>query len=105
MYSRMLVLLDGSTMSEVVFSYARELAGRLCLDLDLFHVCTEQEADQLPMRQAYIDHVMEQLQADSSAIHDRACPGDGKTLRVSSKVAVGYPAEEIVKYSQENMYP
>lgn len=102
MYSRMLVLLDGSTMSEVVFTYARELAGRLCLDLDLFHACTEEEADQLPMRQAYIDHVMEQLQADSSAIHDRTCPDDGRTLTVSSKVVVGYPAEEIVKYSQDN---
>jgi nucleotide-binding universal stress UspA family protein len=49
MYKRMLVLLDGSKIAYVVFSYARELAGRLGLDLDLLYVCTPEQAQQLPM--------------------------------------------------------
>ena len=35
MYQRMLVPLDGSELAEVVFTYAKELAGRLDLDLTL----------------------------------------------------------------------
>jgi len=43
MYKRMLVPLDGSELAEVVFPYAKELAGRLGLDVILLHVCSTKE--------------------------------------------------------------
>jgi nucleotide-binding universal stress UspA family protein len=103
MYKKMLVLLDGSKIAEVVFTYARELSGRLGLDLDLLHVCKAEEAQQLPMRQAYIEHMAETLQAQSQDIQNQ---GEGraekKPVKASGKVVVGYPAEEILKYADEN---
>jgi nucleotide-binding universal stress UspA family protein len=103
MYKRMLVLLDGSKMAEVVFSYARELSGRLGLDLDLLHVCNTEEAQQLPMRQAYIEHMAEILKAQSQEICNQAeVKTAKKTIQARGKVVVGYPAEEILKYAGEN---
>jgi nucleotide-binding universal stress UspA family protein len=61
MYKTMLVLLDGSELAEVVFKYARELSGRLSLDLELLHVCTPAESEQLPMRRAYMERMAEVL--------------------------------------------
>jgi nucleotide-binding universal stress UspA family protein len=99
----MLVALDGSKMAEVVFSYARELSGRLGLDIELIHVCTTDEATQLPMRQAYIEHMAEALRAQSEAIRSKAEIISGKKpLQARGKVVVGYPAEEILKYADEN---
>ena len=40
MYRRMLVPLDGSELAEVVFTYAKELAGRLNIDIILLHVAS-----------------------------------------------------------------
>jgi len=37
-YARMLVPLDGSELAEVVFTDAKELTGRLGLDLILLHL-------------------------------------------------------------------
>jgi nucleotide-binding universal stress UspA family protein len=103
MYKRMLVSLDGSKTAEVVFSYARELSGRLCLDLDLLHVCTAEESQQLPMRQAYIEHMAETLKAQSEEIRNKCETKPGKkAIEARGKVVTGYPAEEILKYADEN---
>ncbi len=101
MYKRMLVALDGSKIAEVVFSYARELSGRLGMDLDLLHVCTDEEAPQLPMCQAYIEHMAETLKAQSEEIRSQAGSGK-KSMKSIAKTVVGYPAEEILKYADEN---
>ena len=103
MYNKMLVLLDGSKLAEVVFTYAQELSARLNLTLELLHVCSSQEAEQLPMRQAYIDHMAEILQSKAAEIRSKI--GDstqGKTIQAKGTVVVGYPAEEILKYADEN---
>jgi len=55
MYKRMLVPLDGSELSEVVFHYAKELAGRLGLETILLHVHNSEECDASPLHQAYIE--------------------------------------------------
>ncbi len=39
MYKSILVQLDGSELAEVVLPYAKDLAGRLDLELILLHVC------------------------------------------------------------------
>ena len=104
MYKRMLVLLDGSKLAEVVFSYVRELSGRLSLDIDLLHVCSPQEAEQLYMRQAYIEHMTELLRVQSeevrSTIGDQ--PPKKKVIEAKGKVVIGYPPDEILKYADEN---
>jgi nucleotide-binding universal stress UspA family protein len=103
MYKRMLVLLDGSKMAEVVFSYARELSGRLNLDLDLLHVCNVEESQQFSMRQAYIEHMAETLRSQCEEIKSKAGLKDGRKAAVfRGKVVVGYPAEEILKYAEQN---
>ncbi len=103
MYMRMLVLLDGSELAEVVFKYARELSGRLHVDLDLLHVCSQQEAEQLPMRRAYIEQKAEALRAEvgdfCATLGDSAM---GQNIKARGSVVVGYHAEEILKYIDEN---
>jgi nucleotide-binding universal stress UspA family protein len=103
MYKKMLVLLDGSKLAEVVFSYAQELSARLNINLELLHVCSPQEAEQLPMREAYMEHMAEVLQ--KKAIEIRSKIGDQTSnlkIKVKGNVVVGYPAEEILKYTDEN---
>ena len=87
MYKRMLVLLDGSKLAEVVFTYARELAGRLNLDLDLLNVCNQNQTDQTPMCQGYIDHMAEilRLQSEEIRVKAGAKPGE-KGIVVRGKV-------------------
>jgi nucleotide-binding universal stress UspA family protein len=102
-FKKMLVLLDGSNLAEVVFTYAQELAGRLSLDLELLHVCSPQEAEQLPMRQAYMEHLAEILQKNAEEIHCQSS-GDSKDQCIKAKgtVVVGYPPDEIIKYVEAN---
>ncbi len=103
MYKSMLVLLDGSELAEVVFKYAQELSARLNLDLELLHVCTPGEADQLPMRRAYMEHMAEVLCAGAEQIrYSISDESVGSCIRARGTVAVGYPAEEILKYVDTN---
>jgi nucleotide-binding universal stress UspA family protein len=98
----MLILLDGSALAEVVLIYARELAGRLNLDLDLLHVCKPEEADVLPMRQAYIEQMAANLRSQSEKIRLEHGRNADKPIAAKGKVTVGYPADEILKYTEEN---
>ena len=101
MYKKMLVLLDGSKLAEVVFNYAQELAGRLNLCLKLLQVVDPRDEDQLPMRQAYIETMAKILQNKADQIRSKSgLKAKCETARGS--IVVGYPAEEILKYIDEN---
>ncbi len=103
MYKKMLVLLDGSKLAEIVFIYARELAGRLNLDLDLLSVVNPEEEEQLPMRQAYIEHMAEALQKQCETVRNASgCKPGEKAIEARGKVVIGYPADEILRYAAEN---
>ncbi|NLV72626.1 MAG: universal stress protein [Actinobacteria bacterium] len=103
MYMRMLVLLDGSEPAEVVFKYARELSGRLHVDLELLHVCSPQDAGTLPMRKAYIEQKAEQLRAEAGEMSLGFGVGAmGESIQARGSVVVGDPADEILKYIDEN---
>jgi nucleotide-binding universal stress UspA family protein len=103
MFKNMLVLLDGSNLAEVVFSYAQELAGRLNINLELLHVCSPQEADQLPMRKAYMEHMAEVLQKKAEEIRcQTGNTSKDQCIQVKGSVVVGYPADEIIKYIEAN---
>lgn len=101
MYKKMVVLLDGSKLAEVVFEYAQELAGRLHLDLELLHVCRPEEEAQLPMRQAYIERMAEILCEKADEV--RAQYDDAAAcIMARGRVVIGYPAEEILEYVDAN---
>jgi nucleotide-binding universal stress UspA family protein len=103
MYKRMLVPLDGSELAEVVFVYAKELAARLSLDVTLLNVCTPEERELLPMHQAYVERVADTVRRQSKEVQEKgiAKPGD-KAVNAHGEIAVGYPAEEVVRYADEN---
>lgn len=103
MYRKMLVLLDGSKLAEVVFSYAQELSARLNINLELLHVCSPREEELLPMRQAYMEHMAEALH--NRVMKIRSKMGDkisSPKTETRGTVVVGYPAEEILKYADKN---
>jgi nucleotide-binding universal stress UspA family protein len=103
MYRKALVPLDGSELAEVVFVYAKELAGRLGLDLVLLHVYSPEEAEFVPMRRAYVERAAEMIRRQSEEAREKAGikPG-GKVIKVRGELAVGYPADEILRYANEN---
>lgn len=102
-YERMLVPLDGSELAEVVFAYAKELAGRLGTDVILLHVCALEETEQLPMRRAYIEHSVEIIKGQSEELQKKSGAQAGsKAIEVRGEVATGYPAEEIIRYAEAN---
>ena len=103
MYKRMLVPLDGSELAEVVFAYAKELAGRLSLDVTLLHVCSPTEQELAPMHRSYTEHMAGIVKLQVEAIQKKVGiqPG-GKAVEVRGELVVGYPAEEILSYADEN---
>ena len=103
MYKRMLVPLDGSELAEVVFGYARELAGRLDLAIILLHVCRPREHDLLPMHRAYIEHAADILRHQSVEVQQKTRSKPGvKAVQARGEVVEGYPAEEILIYADKN---
>jgi nucleotide-binding universal stress UspA family protein len=103
MYKRMLVPLDGSELAESVFTYAKELAGKLNIDVILLNVCTPEENEFVPMHQAYIDHAAEVILSQLQKVgKPKATEPAGKGIKMTGELAVGYPAEEIIRYSEEN---
>ena len=103
MYKKMVVLLDGSELAEVVFKYAQELSGRLHIDVELLNVCDPKEADQLPMRRAYMERMAEELCAEAEAIRAKyRKDAAAECIQARGHVVVGYPAEKILEYIEEN---
>jgi len=99
----MLVPLDGSELAEVVFPYARELAGRLDLDLVFLNVCNHHESESLPMRRVYIEHAAEVCQLRSREVQEKTgVEAKIKPIEARGEVALGYPAEEILRYAENN---
>lgn len=104
MYKRMVVLLDGSEMAELVLKYAQELAGRLQIELELLHVCDPKEAEQLPMRRAYMENMAAAVCAEAEKIRKKygGKKASAECIHARGHVAVGYPAEEILKFVDEH---
>lgn len=102
-YKKMLVPLDGSELAETVFVYAKEIARRLGIDIILLHVCAPEDAEQLPMRRAYIERSVETMRRQAEELLKKSGPqAGGKAINVRGEVATGYPAEEIIRYAEAN---
>jgi nucleotide-binding universal stress UspA family protein len=103
MYKRMLVPLDGSKLSEVVFPYAKELAGRLGIEVVLLHVHGPRENETVPLHRAYIEHKADVIRRQSQEVQTKVGVGEaGRAVQVRGELAAGYPADEILRYAEEN---
>ena len=103
MYKKMLVPLDGSELAEVVFPYAKELAGRLDLDLVLLHVCSPEESELLPMRRLYVEQKAETVIRQSHEAQEKyGIEPKGKAVEGRGEIVIGHPAEEIINYADKN---
>ncbi|MFC2056267.1 universal stress protein [Chloroflexota bacterium] len=103
MYKRMLVPLDGSELAEVVFTYAKELAGRLDIDVILLHVSSPAAHGFVPMHRAYIMQAADIVRCQAQEVRERAgIQPEGKQVEVRGELVVGRPADETLRYSEEN---
>ena len=103
MLQRMLVPLDGSELAEVVFTYAKELAGRLDIEIVLLYVFSPALREFVPMHRAYIERAAETVKRQAQEVQEKTGiqPG-GKPIEVRGEMVAGYPAEEILRYADEN---
>ncbi len=103
-YRKMLVPLDGSQVAEVVFNYGKELAVRLGLDITLLHVSPPEEKEFVPMRRAYIEHATHTVLDESREAQVKEGVTDTKPIEVKGELVIGYPADEILRYAEENQF-
>ncbi|MFC1948244.1 universal stress protein [Chloroflexota bacterium] len=105
MYHRMLVPLDGSELAEVVFTYAKELAGRLDIDVTLLHVASPAGKSMLPMQQAYIKRAAEKVKRQAREVQQTTgIEQAAEAVKVKGEIVEGYPADEVLKYAEENEF-
>ena len=103
MYKRMLIPLDGSQLAETVFSYAKELAGRLNIGVTLLYVCSPALNEFVPMHQAYVKQAAENIRRQIQEVQGKTgIQPAGKPAEVRSEVVVGSPPEEILRYAEKN---
>ena len=103
MYKKMLVPLDGSELAEMVFTYAKELAGRLDIDVILLHVNSPAAHGFVPMHRAYIMQAADIVRRQAQEVRERAgIQPEGKQVEVRGELVVGHPVDEILRYSEEN---
>ena len=103
MFQRMLVLLDGSELAEVVFPYAKELAARLELDVILLNVCSPVLRDFAPMQQAYIQGAADTVRRQTREVQKSlGTEAESKRVKIRGELVVGYHADEILRFVEEN---
>ncbi len=99
----MLVPLDGSETAEVVFTYVKELAVRLDMDVVLLQVGPSEFRAFAPMQQAYIERAADAVTRQVKAVQKRLSTKTGKKqISVTGTLATGHAADEILRYAEEN---
>jgi nucleotide-binding universal stress UspA family protein len=102
-YKKMLMPLDGSELAEIVFPYARELAGRMDVEIVLLLVSSPSANAFIPMQRAYLERTAENLGKEIKAVQKGlGTTARPKPVKVQSELAVGYAADEILKYIDED---
>jgi nucleotide-binding universal stress UspA family protein len=100
MYKKILVPLDGSKLAEVVLPYAKELAGRLDLDVILLRVC--EPIDSESECRSYVEQVAKALKKQSIDVQIRTGAPPQVNIEAHGVVLTGHPAEEILGYAENN---
>ncbi len=101
MYKKMLVPLDGSELAEIVFPYVTELAGRMGMDIVPIIVSSQSANAFIPMQNAYIEKTEKALQKQVNKVQQDLKPAP-ESVKVKGEMAVGYAAEEILQYAEDN---
>lgn len=103
MYTKMLVPLDASELAAASFTYAKEIAARLALDVILLHVHGAEERAPASPLEADIKHKAELVKRQSEEVREKIGikPG-GKAIQARGEVAIGSPAEQIIRCAAEN---
>jgi nucleotide-binding universal stress UspA family protein len=101
MYKRMLVPLDGSEIAEAVFPYAKELAGRLGIEVALLHISNPGFRDYQPMIHAYVEHAADVIRSEARKVQQTRPPSGAKPIEVHGELVVGYPPDEILRFAEE----
>lgn len=102
-YRSLLVPLDGSEAAEAVLDLAKNLAVRSGSALTLLHVCEIERSEYRRLHSAYIERVADLVQHDISKICETThCYFENMQATVSPVLVDGEPAEEIVRYAEEN---
>jgi nucleotide-binding universal stress UspA family protein len=95
MYKKMLVPLDGSTNAEIVIPYVIAIGVNLGTEIVLTSVAKSGIANVEQLHQGYLERKVDQLHRRLKECNPEKEP------KVSYKVLVGKPSEEIVKHADE----
>ena len=102
MYRKMLVLLDGSELAEVVFPFAKELTASLDLEVFLLQVYGTSGRELVPAHRAYIEQAAEWLSHQVENVQDKlGIEAKDRYAKVSGELADGYHADEILRFAEE----
>ncbi|MFC2018095.1 universal stress protein [Chloroflexota bacterium] len=102
MNKRMLITLDGSELSETLFPYAKEMAGRLGFEMIFLYVCKSHESESLAVYRAYVEHMAEIVASEAVEIREKTgTQMQDQPVKAEGKVAIGHPAEEILRCADE----
>ena len=102
MTKRILVAFDGSQQAEKAFDYALEFS-RLCpgaaTEITVISVAQPPEPIDIVEMDAVIDNATQHYEELFRKLRDKA---KERNLEIKTAVAVGHPADQIVKYAAEN---
>ena len=98
MYHRLLLPMDGSELAEVVLPYAEELAGRIGSAIVLLAVLEPGKDSARRMTQCYLDSLAEDIKKGAAKYRSES---QGPDIEFTTIVKEGDPAEEILKYAEE----
>lgn len=98
MYHSLLLPMDGSELAEVVLPYAEELAGRMGSSIILMTVLEPGKEQSRRMTQCYLNSFADDIK--KGAARYLSAPGE-REIVVTTVIKEGDPAEEILKYSEE----
>jgi nucleotide-binding universal stress UspA family protein len=104
MYSRIVVPLDGSEMSESVLPYARALVKTLKIPVELLHAIDPDVVSLFtsPTRGRYLNAVGAEMERDALEYLEPIAGAFPEPMTVSCSVKIGKPSETIVEWGSRD---
>jgi nucleotide-binding universal stress UspA family protein len=97
MFEKIIVPLDASIASEVVFPYVAEIASRFGSRITLTRVCQSYDANFINKSRAYLKIAVDTLNGQLREWQSRT------ETEVTSEIKVGSPAVEIINYANQTL--
>ena len=96
MFEKILAPLDGSSIAEIIIPYIVLIGSHLSSEIILVSVADPRISDIDQLHQAYLDRKTKHLQSRLNSNEK------SENCRVSNQVLHGKPADEIIRYADEN---